>query len=39
MSKVRRIGYDETSRKKGYDYITCFIDLDIGDSLYVIEGK
>lgn len=25
MSKVRRIGYDETSRKKGHDYITCFI--------------
>ena len=39
MSKVRRIGYDETSRKKGHDYITCFIDLDTGDLLYVVEGK
>ena len=38
-SKVRRIGYDETSRKKGHDYITCFIDLDTGDLLYVVEGK
>lgn len=39
MSKVRRIGYDETSRKKGHDYISCFIDLDTGELLYVIEGK
>jgi transposase len=39
MSKVRKIGYDETSRKKGHDYITCFIDLDTGDLLYVVEGK
>lgn len=39
MSKVRRIGYDETSRKKGHDYITCFIDLDTGELLYVAEGK
>lgn len=39
MNKVRRIGYDETSRKKGHDYITCFIDLDTGDLLYVTEGK
>ena len=39
MGKVRRIGYDETSRKKGHDYITYFIDLDTGDLLYVVEGK
>ena len=39
MSKVRRIGFDETSRKKGHDYITCFIDLDTGKLLYVVEGK
>lgn len=39
MSKVQRIGYDETSRKKGHDYITCFINLDTGDLLYVVEGK
>lgn len=39
MSKVRRIGYDETSRKKGHDYISCLIDLDTGELLYVIEGK
>lgn len=39
MSKVQRIGFDETSRKKGHDYITCFIDLDTGELLYVVEGK
>lgn len=39
MSKVRQIGYDETLRKKRHDYITCFIDLDTGDLLYVVEGK
>lgn len=39
MSKVRRIGYDETSRKKGHDYITCFIDLDTGELLCAVEGK
>jgi len=39
FSKVRRIGFDETSKKKGHEYITCFIDLDTGDLLYVVEGK
>ena len=38
-SKVHRIGFDETSKKKGHKYITCFIDLDTGDLLYVVEGK
>jgi len=38
-NKVRRIGFDETSKKKGHAYITCFIDLDTGDLLYVTEGK
>lgn len=38
-SKVRRIGFDETSKKKGHDYITCFIDLDTGELLYITEGK
>jgi|GEM_PF-1612632 len=37
-SKVRRIGFDETSKKKGHAYITCFIDLDTGDLLYVISA-
>ena len=38
-SKVRKIGFDETSKKKGHNYITCFIDLDTGELLYVTEGK
>jgi len=39
LSKVRRIGFDETSKKKGHEYITCFIDLDTGELLYIVEGK
>lgn len=39
MTQVRKIGFDETSRKKGHDYITCFINLDTGELLYVTEGK
>jgi len=39
LSQVRRIGFDETSKKKGHEYITCFIDLDTGELLYVTEGK
>lgn len=39
FSQVRRIGFDETSKKKGHEYITCFIDLDTGELLYVVEGK
>ena len=38
-SNVRSIGFDETSKKKGHKYITCFIDLDTGELLYVVEGK
>lgn len=38
-SQVRRIGFDETSKKKGHEYITCFIDLDTGELLYIVEGK
>lgn len=38
-SKVRKIGFDETSKKKGHSYITCFIDLETGDLLYIVEGK
>ena len=39
MSKVKRIGFDETSKKKGHNYVTCFIDLDTGDLLMIEEGK
>jgi len=39
MGRVKRIGFDETSKKKGHDYISCFIDLDTGELLMVVEGK
>lgn len=39
MRKVKRIGFDETSKKKGHKYITSFIDLDTGELLYIGEGK
>ena len=38
-SKVRRVGIDETSRRRGHDYISVFVDLDRAKVLYVTEGK
>lgn len=39
LSKVRRIGVDETSKRKGHDYITQFVDLDERKTIFVTEGK
>lgn len=39
MSNVRRIGIDETSSRKGYDYITNFVDLDTRQLIYCTKGK
>jgi transposase len=36
---VRRIGIDETSRKRGHQYVTIFADLDRSKVIYVTEGK
>jgi transposase len=36
---VRRIGVDETSRKRGHQYVTIFADLDQSKVIYVTEGK
>ena len=36
---VKRIGVDETSRKKGHEYITQFVDLDKRRTVFVTEGK
>lgn len=30
---------DETSKRKGHDYVTCFLDMDTGELLSVVEGK
>ena len=39
LSAVRRIGVDETSRKKGHEYITQFVDLERRRTIFVTEGK
>lgn len=38
-SDVRRIGIDETSSKKGHNYVTLFFDLDNKKLLFGTEGK
>lgn len=38
-SKLVRVGVDETSRRKGHRYVSCFVDLDSGNLLYMIEGR
>jgi transposase len=39
LSEVKRIGMDETSRKKGHRYVTQFVDLDARRTIFVTEGK
>ena len=39
LSGVRRIGVDETSRRKGHSYITQFVDLDTRQTVFVCPGK
>ena len=39
MSKVKHFGVDETSKRKGHDYITQFVDLDTRKTIFVTEGK
>ena len=39
MSKVTHVGVDETSKRKGHDYITQFVDLETRKTIYVTEGK
>jgi transposase len=38
-AEVTAIGVDETSRRKGHNYITVCMDLDEGRVLFVTEGK
>lgn len=38
-SEVVRVGVDETSRRKGHRYVTCFVDLESGRLLYMTEGR
>ena len=39
MSEVRRVGVDETSRKKHHKYVSVVMDLDQSSVLYATEGK
>jgi len=39
MSDVNNIGLDETSSKRGHNYITLFVDLDKSKVLFATEGK
>ncbi|VAW85581.1 Mobile element protein, partial [hydrothermal vent metagenome] len=39
LSKVTRIGMDETSSKRGHQYITLFCDMDERNLLFATEGK
>jgi len=38
-SNTKAIGIDETSSKKGHNYITLFVDLDKSKIIYATEGK
>lgn len=39
MSKVTRIGVDETAARRGHDYISLFMDMDLRRLLFATEGK
>ena len=39
LEDVKSIGIDETSRKKGHNYITLFVDLEKRKSIFIAEGK
>ena len=39
LEDVKSIGIDETSRKKGHNYITLFVDLEKRKSIFITEGK
>lgn len=38
-SKVTQLGVDETSRSKGHDYVSLFVDLSARRTVFVTEGK
>jgi len=39
LSKVRRVGVDETSSRKGHKYVSLFVDLDTNKVIFVGKGK
>jgi len=38
-SEVKAVGMDETSRAKGHEYVTLFVDMDRRKTIYIAEGK
>jgi transposase len=38
-SAVKRVGIDETSSRRGHNYISIFVDLDVPRVLFATEGK
>jgi Transposase and inactivated derivatives len=36
---VKKLGVDETSSRKGHNYVTVFADMDSGDVLFATQGK
>lgn len=38
-SDMHRVGIDETSSKRGHNYVTIFVDMDKSRAVYVTEGK
>jgi len=39
FSSVEKVGCDETSSRKGHNYVTVFADMDEGNVLFATEGK
>jgi hypothetical protein len=39
LSEVQRIAADETSARRGHDYISLFVDMARRKVVYVAEGK
>jgi transposase len=39
FSEICSVGVDETSRAKGHDYVSVFVDLDNSKVIHVCEGK
>jgi transposase len=39
LSRVRRVGVDETSSQKGHKYVSLFVDMDTKKAIFVTKGK
>lgn len=39
FAQVRRLGVDETSRRRGHHYVSVFVDLDVPRAIFVTPGR